>query len=72
MFRFALAIFTLALPLAAQQGILGSVTDASGAAVPGAPGADVAGVPARDSVRLFSFSYADSRSTACSYCPYIP
>jgi hypothetical protein len=36
MIRFALAVFTLALPLAAQQGILGNVTDATGAAVPGA------------------------------------
>jgi len=36
MYRFALVIFALALPLAAQQGILGNVTDATGAAVPGA------------------------------------
>ena len=36
MFRLALVTLALALPLAAQQGILGNVTDATGAAVPGA------------------------------------
>ena len=37
MFRFAFAfLIAFALPLAAQQGILGNVTDASGAAVPAA------------------------------------
>ena len=35
--RFAVAfLLAFALPVAAQQGILGNVTDASGAAVPGA------------------------------------
>ena len=37
MFRFAFAfLIAFALPVAAQQGILGNVTDASGAAVPAA------------------------------------
>src|SRR4051794_36000441 len=37
MLRFAVAIlFAVALPVAAQQGILGNVTDGSGGAVPGA------------------------------------
>ena len=36
MFRLAFITLALALPLAAQQGILGNVTDATGAAVPGA------------------------------------
>src|SRR5436853_5307215 len=37
MLRFAFAfLLAFALPVAAQQGILGNVTDASGAAVPGA------------------------------------
>src|SRR3954470_10865819 len=37
MLRFAVAVlFAVALPVAAQQGILGNVTDASGGAVPGA------------------------------------
>jgi hypothetical protein len=37
MLRFAVAfLFAFALPVAAQQGILGNVTDASGGAVPGA------------------------------------